>query len=575
MKKVKLPSLFKKKKNKTPQNNTTPTTPQITVPVQPPHNVAPQNVPPPIVTSPSRPEEEREREREPEREIKRDPGTKPVPRPAPVQAIVIHSPTPPRQPARQVEQKIDPQVNREVDELMADLNTLLQQPSSGPAVITVKDMDLVIDYSPIARLRKGQEGAYIDAQVSRLLGRPFELGRVFMGTVGKENPEMAQWFLRALCFLTANQETLGKLGVQPKALVQRLINTAKKQVRVSMSAPNHGFEMQVLQVGGLMRERLLLDCSALNDQTKGWLLTLYNPGKNPEKIIGPLDPGLLRTLMRTALTEVVVSEYKVWHTKSGNFTEPHPIKDIGEIADFIQGFLKEKYGEFPLAAIESPYHNGWTYSHELLSTESKPGDDAELLGWLVNRGDYVGYGGPYTQANYNPNRPEDKNVLLAIYKELLGHQNFRKYLKKVSQLTACHTKGTGKVMVQPWYHNPEVTTHVQFRWKRARTLIHEFLHALTHKNVYDVKAGHKQILLEGFTELITVEVFKQLILQVQADDKTRKVILGEEEYADPDPKYLQLGYADAGVKATLIAKRVGLNNILAAYFLGETKLIGL
>nr|BFE78203.1 hypothetical protein GCM10020093_008040 [Planobispora longispora] len=181
------------------------------------------------------------------------------------------------------------------------------------------------------------------------------------------------------------------------------------------------------------------------------------------------------------LSDVVDGEHRVWRTRSGNFTEPHKMEDIGTIGNFIQKFMKEQFGEFLLSATESPYYKNWTYSNELVSTESKPGDDAELLGWLRNRGELVGwsakYGSPFVEANYNPARPQDKKLLQRIYDHLLGLEDFRKRLKVVSQLTACCAHGGGKIMIQPWYHNPEVSSRIDFRWKRARTLIHEFLHA--------------------------------------------------------------------------------------------------
>ncbi|MGW0809825.1 hypothetical protein [Nonomuraea sp. NPDC002799] len=575
-----LPSLFgKKKKTVTPisDNNhtiTTPvqrppspriitnTTPQQTVPLVP-NRPAQQ----PIVAGPTRPRGRVLVPLSPEIIIRTDD------KPAEQKET--------KEPVRRPDQVIEPDDDNAVEQVIREaLDDAVQQIGTGVSyVMDMHGMPLIVDYTPIENLRKGEEAKFIDQRVMQILGRNFRMGEKFMAAIGNHDPAMAQWLMRALCLISDNYETLQKLGVRPEAIVQRLIKMTNKQIRMSMAAPNRGFEMQVLQVGGLMREKLLMDCVMPDRRTKEWLITIYNPGANPHKPIGELDPHTLRDRMRIELVKVVSSEYKMWRTNSGKLTEPHKLEDIGVIGNFIQKFLKDRFGDFALSALESPYYKGWAYSKELVSTESKPGDRPELLGWLMNRGELVGwgknYGRPFVAANFDPSRREDKLVLQAIYDELLTDPRLVKYLKAVSQLTACHSKGQGKIMVQPWYQNTAMVSKVNFRWRRARTLIHEFLHALTHEKLYAVVAGRKQILTEGFTELITVEIFTELIAVVRQDEATRKIILGDEEFAEPNPSYLTLGYADAGTNAQLIADSLSMNNIKAAYFLGETKLIGL
>ncbi|MER5424775.1 hypothetical protein [Streptosporangium roseum] len=587
---VKMPKLFRKKKS-VPQNTTTmppprPSSPKITTTMATQRTVpsVPDRSAHPILSqSHATRSDPRLVSREKESESSSSGGYRPrrghvLPPPGP--EIVIHPSNEPGEQGGHSDRVLDSRVEDEIDAMLREIDDLVQQPvTDKPFELNVYGMPLTVDFTPVARLEKGQEADFIDARASQILGRTCQFGRKLMGVVGNDDPAYARWLMRALCLISDNQDVFRELGVDPGAVVQRLIKMANKQVRMSMAAPNHGFVMQVLQVGGLMCGKLLADLTVPDQRTKSWLFTVYNPGGGADRRIGALDPVALHKLMTNALAGVVKSEFKVWHTNSGNFTEPHKMEDIGKIANFIQGFMKERFGDFPLAAIESPYHKGWAYSNELVSTESKPGDDAELLGWLTNRGDLVGwgksYGSPFARANYDPSRPEDRQALRAVYDYLLSLPKFKQYLKVVSRLTACHSRGQGKVMVQPWHHNTAVTSKVNFRWQRARTLIHEFLHTLTHENIYAVKAGHKQILVEGFTELITVEVFTELIAEVQRNPEAHQIILGDELYVDPDPGYLKLGYAEAGVKAQLIADSVTVENIKAAYFLGATKFIGL
>ncbi|TKK89598.1 hypothetical protein FDA94_09430 [Herbidospora galbida] len=467
-----------------------------------------------------------------------------------------------------------------------EMDEVLQLPGADEAVylpVGSLGLTLKIDYGPLRRMEDGEEADFINARMAQIMGGPYPIGVPFMRKYGTSDPRMTVWVMRALCLLSDNAEELSAMGVDPKKAVERLIAMAKKQSRMSISAPSHGFEMQILQVGGFVESKLLADLLPPNQPTVLKLLSLYHPARTERGeilILPPLKTRQLDLQLKKLMHQVVVGEYKAWR-ETGKPLAHHSIGEIAKVAGFLQGWLKERFGTFPLAAVDSIYHNGWTYEKQIVSTLSKPGDDNELLGWLMNRGQLVGwgknYGAPFTAASYDPSRPQDREALQKIYDDLLGDPQFRKALTAVSKLTACCAKGQGKIMVQPLYPSTKVVTRVQFHWRQARTLIHEFLHALTHQNLTEASRGigEAQVLTEGLTDLLTAHFFAQLVEEVRSNGEIRQLILGGEPFEEPAAKHLEVGYGAAGEKAKIIKALVGMDNLMAAYFLGAVKFIGL
>nr|WP_062337098.1 hypothetical protein [Herbidospora sakaeratensis] len=492
----------------------------------------------------------------------------------------------PDEPQESGESDADQGISPDVLQMIREMEELLELPGSDDAVhlpVTELGITLKIDYGPLQRMKDGEEAAFIDARMARITGEPDQIGAAFIAKYGAADPRMTVWVMRALCLLSDNAEALAAMGVDPKKAVDRLMAMARKQSRLSISAPSHGFEMQILQVGGFVEGKLLAGLDPPDPSKVLKLLALYHPARTERGeilVLPPLDARQLDAQMKNLMYKVVISEWKAWR-ETGKPMEVHAIGDIAKVAGFLQGWLKDRFGTFPLAAVDSLYHNGWTYEKQLVSTQSKPGDDNELLGWLMNRGQLIGwgknYGAPFAAASYDPSRKQDRDALQRIYADLLGNPQFKQALKAVSRLTACCSKGQGKIMVQPFFPSTKVMSRVQFRWRQARTLIHEFLHALTHQNLTEASwnIGEGQVLTEGLTDLLTAHFFAQLVDEVRSNGEIRQLILGDEPFEEPAAKHLEVGYGTAGQKAKTIKALVGLDNLMAAYFLGAVKFIGL
>jgi peptidoglycan hydrolase-like protein with peptidoglycan-binding domain len=116
-------------------------------------------------------------------------------------------------------------------------------------------------------------------------------------------------------------------------------------------------------------------------------------------------------------------------------------------------------------------------------------------------------------------------------------------------------------------------------WRKFGTMIHEYIHSIAHpqwreyksdKSKADSQAGHT--LTEGVTELLTRTVVSQINLN---DKKLRKQVLGKIDDDGEEPDLGRSGkYTAPYLRAQELVGVAGIYNLYAAYFLGETKLIG-
>lgn len=144
----------------------------------------------------------------------------------------------------------------------------------------------------------------------------------------------------------------------------------------------------------------------------------------------------------------------------------------------------------------------------------------------------------------------------------------------------------------PSSHEVAISTEIpankpvcETRWATIRTLCHELMHALMHPDF--LAATHasprfphgvpfSQALVEGFAEVLSVELFNHLSDAVAADPTLLAQLT--QGIAGPcgAPNHVtKPGYGDAGANAQLIRTLVGEARFRAAFFSGKVSLIGL
>jgi hypothetical protein len=119
------------------------------------------------------------------------------------------------------------------------------------------------------------------------------------------------------------------------------------------------------------------------------------------------------------------------------------------------------------------------------------------------------------------------------------------------------------------------------RWRMFSTLVHEYLHTLANpawltfrSKVRDQDRDKGHTLQEGVTEFLTVNV---LSVVNPAEPALRKAVEGDDYDEDADPPdtiHRSGGYQAAADRAEKLVSVVGVHNLYAAYFVGQTQLVG-
>ncbi|WP_285582151.1 hypothetical protein [Herbidospora sp. NBRC 101105] len=247
--------------------------------------------------------------------------------------------TPPRQ---------DPthDLNAQIDAILRELE-LPSRPGKRPDLI-IGTLTVPVDLTDAMRVPKGGEAEYIDAQLSQLAGKAVRAGEALIVQAFGGDPAAVAWFMSALCLLTSNQKSIRELhGVGPA--VTRLRNfCVKADCRVAVADPR--FPQQVVQVSGWLQAHVLSTLTTLQDDHLQQLDAIYNPGRIPAKAnkftppqIGPLKPDVLKAKLVEQLKAVVRSELSQWQTDTGAPAEARPLEDIRAVADYIQGWLRDRF----------------------------------------------------------------------------------------------------------------------------------------------------------------------------------------------------------------------------------------
>ncbi|TKK89594.1 hypothetical protein FDA94_09410 [Herbidospora galbida] len=403
-----------------------------------------------------------------------------------------------------------------------------------------------------------------------------ELGRQL---VDRFSPVQLAWLLRALTIYGQNAGKLTDLGVELPTVVRRLLHMVRRDVLTQPGTAGNGFENEVVLCGGWMQASLCAVPLEVEPKVLAELNGLYFPGGLPgrRQLIGALDPDLLRTGLRTALTTVLDDQLKPWDPPPGRQLERVDFAEMAKIADFLQGFICTVLSPFPLAYADGPLY-GAPYSGCLASSEEVAVDTDRLLGWMWNRGTRVGrdpnYGAPMKVANYHPGRPADQEALTQIYADLLSDPEFAGKVARLINHTPQHAAADGMTYLLPCYPNPAVRSREIWRWRMTHTLIHEFMHHITHPNVVEAAEGvdQPQILKEGFVEVFTALVMRRLSDRAANDPELRALILGPgTPWTPPPAAYLKAGYGQDGADAQQIADVLGQGNVAVGFFLGDLK----
>lgn len=459
--------------------------------------------------------------------------------------------------------------------------------------VTVSGLNLIVEYPPqLTQFSFAEKVAHIQSTYSLLGGPEQDIGTTLATSL---SPDQCLWLMGALSIHTVNLAGLQSVNLRLPAVRSRLVRRAGNDKRAPWDSDR--YVADVVRCGGWMAPRLIASLSMPDDvPVIVELCTLFNPVTKAEVRIplielGPVQQeqvtttvatdGLDRTRLEKSLVpqlkKVMLEQAGVWQTPQ---PQEIPWEEVKLIANLVQNFIFSRMGDYPAANADGPLYDPVTYSDILVSTTEASTDDEAIISLLSNRADLIGrgeeYGKPFEKADYQPARPGDRDTLAAIIKDLLTDDELVAATKLLLQRTGKHAHAGDRVSICPVLRAEQTVT--QQRWKLTVALFHELMHRLTHP---DFKRAanyieHDQLLIEGFTELIGVHMFTAFTDLVRSQPRVCAVVLGTDvAYEEPADWVSMIGYGAAGAGAVRLSELLGMDNLLAAYFLGAVHLIGM
>jgi hypothetical protein len=223
----------------------------------------------------------------------------------------------------------------------------------------------------------------------------------------------------------------------------------------------------------------------------------------------------------------------------------------------------------------------------LADATTRPVSDGDVLGWadyFMDNGSYepaqIAQTMHYDGTRARPDRAEHDRV-----RDLWLRRGGR---SKVTQMIRAWPAeaGSGTVFLQ--LRDPGYQDRVGM-WSLFATLVHEFLHLVTHPNYDDaanaVGGGGRDVLVEGMDEHMKTQVWDAVRPRIASDTTLRTLVEGPfaggvvnnadyDSGSDIDNR-IQGDHYDSMGDADAIASEVGEPNARAAYFMGHVEAIGL
>lgn len=183
----------------------------------------------------------------------------------------------------------------------------------------------------------------------------------------------------------------------------------------------------------------------------------------------------------------------------------------------------------------------------------------------------------HTPHNADLSRPTEANILRQAIATWMADVTNLDRLRELRKSWSGVQSG-GRVFIQRWDMDTEAANRRQF-WRMFQTLIHEYLHKITHQT-YSVRARalgrhREQIFTEGGTSYFDRSVWRTIFPQEISSNATlRSNIEGADYPYDASVIPAHSGY-DQMDQFERIANQVGEENARAAYFKGEVDKIGM
>ena len=400
-----------------------------------------------------------------------------------------------------------------------------------------------------------------------------------LGRRGTRAPDAAQtrWLYFAFRFLRDNKAQLVGVNLN-QALVSlfRVVDEGQIRARAVDLTSELNFGREVLRIIGY-RRTYLAGRLAVPKNPSALEQFFERDDKLPPQTSLDLDESLLRGQLETDIVALMKAH------DPGGFASIRLRRDPLGTAKAVHRFARKHFRPY-IAAIETlPVTISAPLTDRVSLLEDEFTDDRRVA-LLANRAEHLDL---LTAAHYNSNRQRDEQVLEEILRDVLKRR------KDVEDLVDRHLRVTPRaghtqkfVKLQRDFQRDKAHTEKQARanaqWQRVGSISHELMHFYCHDD-FEKKSGSVkfgQVITEGFTELLGLELYDALRQQVINNTDT-DLIKGlragaaADEFKQAANDASRQSYVKALNRAREIQTRVGKPNVWAAYFLGKPQLIGL
>jgi Domain of unknown function (DUF4157) len=390
-------------------------------------------------------------------------------------------------------------------------------------------------------------------------------------------PDRSRWLYLALRFLLQNWERLKGSGLNIEMAADTLVDVVtQNQIRARALNPQNelNFGREVLRIIGYRQSYLAERLKAPENPNE--VRQYFEREEKPQPSEEPLDVSLLQSRLPGDLIALMKSH------DPGEFKSVELSHNPLSTAQAVNRFARNYFRPY-IAAIEKlPVTVGAPLSDKRVVLLEKDFEDGRRVNLLRNRAEQLPVMG---EAHFNSSREQDAKVLDDILlKQVLEASGVRDLVDRHLRVTARHGRGIIRLQSQfQWFtkEHKEEEAIANAQWQRIGTISHELMHFYCHKGfeVKETEVKFGQVIIEGFTDLLGLELLEALKKNVVADKALRDSLRGEaapEEFIEIARKPLgKAGYELALQRASDIQKIVGERNVRAAYFLGKPELIGL
>jgi peptidoglycan hydrolase-like protein with peptidoglycan-binding domain len=258
------------------------------------------------------------------------------------------------------------------------------------------------------------------------------------------------------------------------------------------------------------------------------------------------------------------------------------VNNTADVSGAAQEETERFYGPWLTMASRTPtgaYHPG-NYTPPIRDARTRTVDVSERWGWTL----YFLRDPSYPthqpliahQVHEEPGRPDSAEVdrVGLAYAQQGSPRSDR--LREVIQHWPAEA-GSGTVFVNTTMHN---MAQLQAQYDLFTTLIHEFLHLVTHPNYNRVARAvggtAQQILIEGMTEHLRHQVWLDVLPGLAGNTALRQRIEGSFFVTPADATaFVPHSFYDQKADADSIAATAGEANARAAYLMGHSELLGI